>query len=57
MKGEIQMSCPYLEKGRMTYCRAPRNERLRAGSSEFEGVCFSGEFSGGEKMAENFTNI
>jgi hypothetical protein len=57
MKGEIQMSCPWLEKGRRAYCRAPRNERLRAGSSEFEGVCFSGEFSGGEKVAEKFTNI
>jgi len=71
MKGEIQMSCPYLEKGKTAYCHVFGNERLGVESSEFEGVCFSGEFSecsllpvprlknfggkGGEKMAENFT--
>jgi len=57
MKGEIQVSCPYLEKGKTAYFHVFGNERLGMESSEFEGVCFSGEFSGGEKMAEKFTNI
>jgi hypothetical protein len=45
MKGEIQMSCPYLEKGKTAYCHAFGGERLAVESPEIEDFCFSGEFS------------
>jgi hypothetical protein len=45
MKGEIKMSCPYLEKGKTAYCHAFGNQRLGVESSGVEVVCFSGEFS------------
>lgn len=38
------MSCPYLEKGRIARCHAFGSEGLGVESSEFEEVCFSGEF-------------
>jgi hypothetical protein len=39
------MSCPYLEKGKMAYCRAFGDQKLKVESPEFAESCFSGEFS------------
>jgi hypothetical protein len=44
-KGEIKMSCPYLEKGKKAYCHAFGDEGIEVEKSDIEGVCFSGEFS------------
>jgi hypothetical protein len=41
----IEMSCPYLEKGKTAYCHAFENQKLAVESTEFAEFCFSGEFS------------